>query len=86
MRRNLFVELLVHERNGYQRYLPADIKHYLSRITKRYIQKSLCAYDAARSVTMLILRTLLFGLNVTLMLIFIFKVLLSYRAIHVFSV
>jgi hypothetical protein len=38
MRRNLFVDLLAHERNGYQRFLPADIKHYLSHITERSIK------------------------------------------------
>jgi len=35
MRRNLFVDLLAHERNGYQRFLPTDIKHYLGRITEK---------------------------------------------------
>jgi hypothetical protein len=38
MRRNLFVDLLAHEINGYRRFLPANIKHYLSRITERSIQ------------------------------------------------
>ena len=38
MRQNLFVDLLAHERNGYRRFLPTDIKHYLSRITERSIQ------------------------------------------------
>jgi hypothetical protein len=33
MRRNLFVDLLVYERNGYQRFLSVDIKRYLSCIT-----------------------------------------------------
>ena len=41
MRRNLFVDLLAHERNEYRRFLPADIKYYLSRITERSIQQSL---------------------------------------------
>jgi len=36
-------------------------------------------------VTVLISRTLLFGLNVTLTLIFSFIVMLSYRVIHMFS-
>jgi hypothetical protein len=36
MRRSLFVDLLAHERNGYQRFLPADIKHYLSHQGKVY--------------------------------------------------
>jgi hypothetical protein len=31
---NLFVELLAHKRNGYRRFLLADIKHYLSSITE----------------------------------------------------
>ena len=35
MRQNLFVDLLVYERNRYRRFLSADIKHYLSRITER---------------------------------------------------
>jgi hypothetical protein len=35
MRRNLFMDLSTHERNGYQRFLPTDIKHYLSRITEK---------------------------------------------------
>jgi hypothetical protein len=39
----------------------------------------------ALSVTVLILQTLFFGLNVTLMLVFNFTVL-SYRAIHMFLV
>jgi hypothetical protein len=38
MWRTLFVDLLAHERNGYMRFLSTDIKHYLSRITERYIQ------------------------------------------------
>ena len=38
MRRNLFVDLLAHERNGYRRFLPTDIKHYLGRITERSIK------------------------------------------------
>ncbi|CAN6345821.1 unnamed protein product, partial [Urochloa humidicola] len=37
MRNNLFIDLLAHERNGYRRFLPADVKHYLSRITERSI-------------------------------------------------
>ena len=35
MRRNLFVDLLVHERNGYRKFLSADIKHYRSHITEK---------------------------------------------------
>jgi hypothetical protein len=38
MRQNLSVDLLAHERNRYQRFLPADIKHYLSRITEKSIK------------------------------------------------
>ena len=38
MWRNLFVDLLVHERNRYRRFLAADIKHYLRRIMKRSIK------------------------------------------------
>ena len=38
MWRNLFVDLLEHERNEYRRFLPADIKHYLSRIMESSIQ------------------------------------------------
>jgi len=38
MRRNLFVDLLAHERNGYRRFLSTDIKHYLGRITERSIK------------------------------------------------
>ena len=41
MQRNLFIDLLAHERNGYRRILSADIKYYLSRITKKSIQQSL---------------------------------------------
>ena len=37
-------------------------------------------------MTILISRTFIFGLNVTLMLVFNFTVLLSYRAIRVFLV
>ena len=37
MRRNLFVDLLAQERNKYRKFLPADIKYYLSRITERSI-------------------------------------------------
>ena len=43
-------------------------------------------HDAALSVTVLISRTLLFGLNVTLTSLFNFIVLLSYRAIFMFLV
>ena len=32
---NLFMDLLAHERNGYRRILSADIKYYLSHITKK---------------------------------------------------
>jgi hypothetical protein len=38
IRRNLFMNLLAHKRNG---FLPIDIKHYLSRITERCIQYNL---------------------------------------------
>jgi len=31
------MDLLAHERNGYRRILFADIKYYLSRITKKSI-------------------------------------------------
>jgi hypothetical protein len=34
MQQNLFIDLLTHKRNRYQRFLLVDIKHYLSRITK----------------------------------------------------
>jgi hypothetical protein len=34
----LFVDLLSHERKGYQRFLPADIKYYFSSITERSMQ------------------------------------------------
>ena len=68
MQQNLFMDLLAHERNGYRRILSADIKYYLSHITKKSI----------------ILRTLLFELNVTLTLVFNLTVLLFYRAVRVF--
>ena len=29
---------IMHERNGYWRFLPVDIKHHLSCITERFIQ------------------------------------------------
>ena len=35
MQRNLFMDLLAHERNRYRRILSADIKYYLSHITKK---------------------------------------------------
>ena len=35
MQWNLFMDLLAHERNEYRRILSADIKYYLSRITKK---------------------------------------------------
>ena len=35
MQRNLFVDLLAHEINGYWRFLLANIKHYLSHITEK---------------------------------------------------
>jgi hypothetical protein len=35
-----FVDLLAHERNRYRRSLPADIKHYLSRIAE-----NICAVE-----------------------------------------
>jgi hypothetical protein len=38
MRQNLFVDLLAQERNVNQRFLPADIKHCLNRITEMFIQ------------------------------------------------
>jgi hypothetical protein len=38
MWRNLFVDLLAHERNRYMRFLSTDIKHYLNRTMKRSIQ------------------------------------------------
>ena len=38
MQRNLFMDLLAHERNGYRRILFIDIKYYLSRIMKKSIQ------------------------------------------------
>ena len=38
MQRNLFMDLLAHERNGYRRFLPANIKYYLSRITEMSIK------------------------------------------------
>jgi len=38
MRWNLFVDLLVHERNGYRRFISVDIKYYLSRIMQMSIQ------------------------------------------------
>ena len=38
MQRNLFMDLLAHERNGYRRFLPPNIKYYLSRITEMSIQ------------------------------------------------
>jgi hypothetical protein len=83
MRQNLFMDLLVHEINGYQIFLSADIKYYLSRITERSIQQSLWACD---SPWLLISRTLLFGLNDILMSVFNSTVLLSYHAIRVFSI
>ena len=86
MQQNLFVDLLAHEKNVYRRFLSADIKHYLSHITERSIQLSLLACDAALSVTVLVLRTLLFKLIVTLTSVFNLTVLLSYRTICVFLV
>jgi hypothetical protein len=38
MRRNLFMVLLAHERNEYRRFLPGNIKYYLSRIKERSIK------------------------------------------------
>ena len=39
MRHNLFVNLLTHKRNRYRRFLPTDIKYYLSYITKKSIKE-----------------------------------------------
>ena len=80
MRYNLFVDLLAHERNRYRRFLSADIKHYLSRITEKAYKVNLWACDAALFVIVLISQTLFFGLNVTLTLVFYFYsiVILSY--------
>jgi hypothetical protein len=81
-----FMDLLAHERNRYRRYLLVDIKHYLSHIAERSVQKSLWAYEVALFVTVLISQTLLFELNVTLTSVFNFIVLLSYFTICVFLV
>ena len=38
MRRNIFMDLLAYERNGYRRFLPVNIKHYLRRIMEMSIK------------------------------------------------
>ena len=85
MRQNLFVDLLAYERNRYRRFFSADINIILVASRKSlYIR--VCELATPRSVTVLISQTLPFRLNITLMSIFNFIVLLSYRAIHVFLV
>jgi hypothetical protein len=44
MLRNLFVDSLVHEKNGYKIFLPVDIKHYLSRVSQKGLYNRVCKH------------------------------------------